>query len=224
MIPCSKGSWPHSAGRYSFWCACFRLLPAHSCVACHLADSPPEGYHGRQRGPAPAHWVVPATVAEWQADSAARGAFFARKMKRIFGYVAEIQLSEGHGADTPAQIPIVTRGLGVLAPIRARNNAAGSWCARKPLFPKLFLDQLIGLSGRPLSAPHFNFDRARVHPSVLNWEAAWWGSANQVVVMIRSASWSVGTPVSRIFGKLLRLIRCQLRLTSIATLSTSFRN
>lgn len=35
--------------------------------------------------------------------------FFARKLKRIFGYVAEITLSDGYGTDAPAQLQIATR-------------------------------------------------------------------------------------------------------------------
>ena len=34
---------------------------------------------------------------------------FAKKMKRTFGYVAEIKLSFGGGSDTPAQLQLVTK-------------------------------------------------------------------------------------------------------------------
>ena len=35
--------------------------------------------------------------------------FSARKLKRVFGYVAEITLTDGEGARTPAQLQIVMR-------------------------------------------------------------------------------------------------------------------
>ena len=35
--------------------------------------------------------------------------FFAKKMRRIFGYIVEITLSEGDGTETPAQLQIVSR-------------------------------------------------------------------------------------------------------------------
>ena len=36
-------------------------------------------------------------------------AFFARKLRRMYGYVAEIVLTEGDGTETPAQMQIVTK-------------------------------------------------------------------------------------------------------------------
>ena len=49
---------------------------------------------------------------------------FAKKMRRTFGYVAEIKLTDGEGCGTPAQLQIVTR-----APWRYGSTAAEKECS-----------------------------------------------------------------------------------------------
>ena len=50
--------------------------------------------------------------------------FFARKMKRVFGYVAEIVLSEGAGANSPAHLQIASR-----VPWRYGSTSRGMECS-----------------------------------------------------------------------------------------------
>ena len=50
--------------------------------------------------------------------------FFASKLRRLFGYVAEIALTDGEGTDAPAQIQIVTK-----IPWRYGRTASESPCS-----------------------------------------------------------------------------------------------
>ena len=49
---------------------------------------------------------------------------FAKKMKRTFGYIAEMKLTDGEGSDTPAQLQVVTR-----VPWRYGQTAAETECS-----------------------------------------------------------------------------------------------
>ena len=52
--------------------------------------------------------------------------FFARKMKRVFAYIAGILLTDGEGADTPAQLQLVSRAPWRYGPHKAETGT--SWC------------------------------------------------------------------------------------------------
>ena len=123
--------------------------------------------------------------------------FFDSKNRRIFGYVAEIKLSSGEGANTPAQLQVVCRipwrygvtsadcskptpfflllasgGCSLVGEILVGSSSECRHLLRKPCFP-----QLIGLS---------------------NWALACLDSASPLVVTRRAVRWWGGTCSSQL--------------------------
>ena len=117
---------------------------------------------------------------------------FAKKMRRTFGYVAEIKLTDGEGCGAPAQLQIVTR-----VPWRYGSTAAEKECSWTLIRIQAFTSKaMFATPARVgfciLSSPPFIAIWAGYTP-VFSWGWLCRASSNHPAAIRRAAKWWAGT-------------------------------